>query len=73
MPKVTKHMSNQLVTVSYPVSEDVLDITQAEYNLILSLRADKVKAIKFLKDQYDLGLYQAKQAVDTILCTIVTN
>jgi len=69
MPKVTKHMSNQLVTVAYPVKEDVIDITHAEYALILNFREDKVKAIEFIREQYNLSLYNAKQVVDTILCT----
>jgi len=62
-------MSNQLITVSYPVKEDVIDITHAEYALILNLREDKIKVIEFIREQYNLSLYNAKQVVDTILCT----
>ena len=67
MPTVTKHTSNNLVTVSYPVREAVLDITHAEHDLILMFSHEKVKMIKFIRAQYNLGLYDAKQLVDTVI------
>ena len=69
MPTVTKHTSNNLVTVSYPVSEAVLDITHAEHDLILMFRHEKVKMIKFIRGQYNLGLYDAKQVIDTVIAS----
>lgn len=71
MPTVTKHTSNNLVTVAYQVRESVLDITHAEHALILaeSSSAHKVKMIKFIRGQYNLGLYDAKQVVDTVIET----
>lgn len=53
------------ITVSYPVREAQLEITQAEVDLIYKLD-NKVMTIKFIRDQYKLGLYEAKQIVDTI-------
>ena len=67
MPTVTKHTSNNLVTVSYPVREAVLDITHAEHALILMFSHEKVKMIKFIRSQYNLGFYVAKQVVDTVI------
>ena len=69
MPKVTKHLSNNLVTVSYPVREAVLDITKAEHDLIMMFSHEKVKMIKFIRWQYNLGLYDAKQVVDTVIAS----
>ena len=60
MPTVTKHTSKNLVTVSYPVREVQLELTIAEYELILLFRTEKVKMIKFIRGQYNLGLYDAK-------------
>ena len=53
------------VEVSYPVREAQHVITRAEYDVILS-HPNKVRAIKFVRDQHGLGLYEAKQIVDTI-------
>ena len=69
MPTVTKHTTNNLVTVSYPVREAVLDITHAEHALILMFSHEKVKMIKFIRAQYNLGLYDAKQLVDTVIAS----
>jgi ribosomal protein L7/L12 len=54
------------IEVSYPVREAKQTITGAEYDLIKSLTGEKVKCIKFIREQYTLGLYEAKQIVDTI-------
>ena len=67
MPNVTKHTTNNLVTVSYPVREAQLELTLAKYDLILMFRTEKVKMIKFIRSQYNLGLYDAKQVVDTVI------
>jgi len=69
MPTVTKYTSNNLVTVSYPVREAHLDITHAEHALILMFSHEKVKMIKFIRSQYNLGLYDAKQVVDTVIAS----
>ena len=81
MPQVTKHSSNNLVTVSYPVREAVLDITypvreavlditKAEHDLIVMFSQEKVEMIKFIRGQYNLGLYDAKQVVDTVIASV---
>jgi len=67
MPNVTKSQSNNFVSVSYPVREAVLEITHAEHDLILMFSHEKVKMIKFIRAQYNLGLYDAKQVVDTVI------
>jgi ribosomal protein L7/L12 len=54
------------VNVSYPVREQFVEITAAEYRLIKVTENNKVAAIKFICAQYKLGLYEAKQVVDTI-------
>ena len=69
MPKVTKSTSNNFVSVSYPVREAVLEITHAEHALILMFSHEKVKMIKFIRSQYNLGLYDAKQVVDTVIAS----
>ena len=68
MPKVTQLES--YVQVSYPVREAVLDITKAEHDLIVSFSQEKVKMIKFIRAQYNLGLYDAKQVVDTVIASM---
>lgn len=68
MPKVTQLES--CVEVSYPVREAVLDITHAEHALILMFSHEKVKMIKFIRSQYSLGLYDAKQLVDTVIASV---
>ena len=69
MPTVIKHTTNNLVTVSYPVREATIDITHAEHSLILDFSHEKVKMIKFIRAQYNLGLYDAKQVVDTVIAS----
>lgn len=69
MPTVIKHTTNNLVTVSYPVRDATLDITHAEHSLILDFSHEKVKMIKFIRSQYNLGLYDAKQVVDTVIAS----
>ena len=66
MPSVNRHYSENIVFVAYPVKEQEQKITTAEYHLIRSMDGRKVAAIKFVMEQYSLGLYEAKQIVDTI-------
>jgi len=56
-----------MVIVNYPARTVEQIITAAEYTLITSALKDrKVDAIKFIRMQYGVGLYEAKQIVDTI-------
>jgi len=64
MSRVSR-LSNGSIEVSYPVREVQLVITRAEHELVDSLD-NRVIAIKFIRAQYNLGLYEAKQVVDTI-------
>ena len=68
MPKVTK--LDSCIEVSYPVREATIEITHAEHALILMFSHEKVKMIKFIRAQYDLGLYDAKQVVDTVIASV---
>lgn len=66
MPRVTHYESTGRVVVQYPVREAEQAITRAEANLISTRTVSAVVAIKFIKDQYNLSLYEARQIVDTI-------
>ena len=67
MPSITRdHLATKMV-VSYPTREAQHVITDAEYRLIRNLEQNKVQAIKFIHEQYNLNLYEAKQIVDTVL------
>lgn len=65
MPSITRN-NNGLVTVSYATREAQQTVTSAEIGMILAPGVSKVTAIKFIREQYRLGLYEAKQVVDTI-------
>lgn len=65
MASITTLRDNH-VEVSYPMREARQTITKAEYDLVLSLSDNRIAAIKFIRDQYSLGLYEARQIVDTI-------
>ena len=54
------------VIVVYPVHVKEQIIKEAECNLIKDLHDRKVTAIKFVRSQYGLGLYEAKVVCDTI-------
>lgn len=71
MPNVTKSTTNNLVSVSYPVREVTLEITKAEHALILvdGSTSHKIKMIRFIRAQYNLGLYDAKKVVDTVIAS----
>lgn len=64
MPSVIKLENG--IKVFYVTKEQQLVITPAEHDMIEFLRDHKVRAIKFIRDQYNLGLYESKQIVDTI-------
>jgi ribosomal protein L7/L12 len=49
------------------------EITDAEYDLIASMTEQKVKAIKFIRGQYSLGLKEAKDICDAIWGSIYTD
>lgn len=53
------------VTVSYPAREQKHTVTNDEYEMVRS-HPNRVMAIKFIRTQYGLELYEAKQVVDTI-------
>lgn len=57
--------ANRKVEVSYPTRRAQQAITRAEYDMV-RVHPNVVLAIKFIRDQYGLGLYEAKQVVDTI-------
>lgn len=63
MPKV--YIKSDSVDVTYPMRETTQRITKAEHAFILAVE-NKVQSIKFIRDQYGLGLYEAKMVVDTI-------
>jgi len=56
---------NGLIEISYPTRESQLCITPAEFTLISTVELNTVTAIKFIRAQYNLGLFEAKQVVDT--------
>lgn len=64
MSRVSR-LPNGSIEVSYPVREAQLVITRAEHELVDGLD-NRVQAIKFIRAQYNLGLFEAKQVVDTI-------
>lgn len=66
MASVQRDIGTSQIIVSYPVKETMQAITKAEYQLIHNLDQNKVVAIKFIRTQYNLGLYEAKQIVDTV-------
>ena len=63
MPSIRADVNGKQYTISYPVREALQVITAAEAALITTI--DTVPAIKFIRDQYGLGLYESKQLVDT--------
>ena len=64
MPSIRADSTGKSYIVSYQVREAQQVITAAEATLITNLNA--VTAIKFIRDQYGLGLYDSKQLVDTV-------
>lgn len=61
LPTITR-LPDRKVEVRYPGAEYILEVTQAEYNMIPSLST--VQATKFIRDQHSGGLYKAKRCVD---------
>lgn len=67
MPSVQRiHDEKNTAIIHYPMREARIDITRAEYDLVHYMVNNKVGAIKFIRAQYNLGLYEAKNIVDTI-------
>lgn len=60
-PTITR-LSDRKVEVRYPGTEGVQEITCAEYNMLPALTT--VQATKFIREQYSLGLYEAKRCAD---------
>jgi len=58
------------VKVNYAVTYATQEVTQAEYDLVQGLYSQreplKVTAIKFIRQQYGIGLREAKEVCDTI-------
>ena len=54
--------------VRYAVKYEEFTVTEAEYNVVAELyrQTQKVVAIKFLRQQYGLGLKEAKDICDGI-------
>ena len=56
------------VTVTIQVTKS-FEIAKAERNLVLDLVNDKIKAIKFIRAQYDLPLIEAKRICGAVWST----
>ena len=63
-------MRHNKVNVSYVAKYATHEVTEAEYDLVYSLyhlqEPQKVHAIKFIRQQYGIGLKEAKDVCDTI-------
>ena len=60
--KTVTHLFDRRVEVRYSGEEATQEITVAEYNMLPHLTT--VQATKFIKDQYSLGLCEAKRCAD---------
>lgn len=60
-------MNNRNI-VKYAITYAVIEVTDAEYDLVhfLYYKNMKVTAIKFIRNQYRLGLKEAKEVCDVI-------
>lgn len=56
------------ITVKYAAVYKEQQVTPAEFDLVYSLygMAEKIKAIKFIRQQYQLSLKEAKDVCDAI-------
>ncbi len=74
MPHVQQDPHTMEVRVSYVTKEVQQRVTKAEYEAICFMTANGgvIHAIKFVRSQYNLGLFEAKQVVDTIRNTPIT-
>ena len=63
-------MSHNKIQVRYAVQYATQEVTHAEYELVHALyhlrEPLKVQAIKFIRQQYNIGLKEAKDACDAI-------
>jgi hypothetical protein len=64
-PHVTLSGLSDKVRVSYEPIRKVVELTRAEYDLIADTSLALPRAVKFIKAQYGLCLYDAKSVVDT--------
>lgn len=55
-------LPDRKVEVQYAGEESSQELTYAEYNILPNLTT--IQATKFIKDQYSLGLYEAKRCAD---------
>ncbi len=62
-PTITR-LVDRKVEVRHAGAEYSMEVTYAEYNLFPSLST--VQGTKFIRDQYSLGLYEAKRCCDAI-------
>lgn len=64
-----------MINVQYRVKYDEQTVTQAEYDLVKALfnKSMKVEAIKFIRNQYNLGLLEAKLVCEAIANPIEEN
>ena len=58
------------VKIKYAVTYATQEVTTAEFDLVHALynqyNPDKVRAVKFIRGQYGLGLRESKEVCDTI-------
>lgn len=63
-------MSYNKVNVRYAVQYSMQEVTTAEYDLVYAMyhfrEPQKVQAIKFIRQQYGIGLKEAKDVCDAI-------
>ena len=63
-------MSHNKIQVRYAVQYATQEVTQAEYDLVYAMfhfrEPQKVQAIKFIRQQYGIGLKEAKVVCDAI-------
>ena len=63
-------MSHNKIQVRYAVQYATQEVTQAEYGLVHALyhlrEPQKVQAIKFIRQQYGIGVKEAKDVCDAI-------
>ena len=64
MPSVRQY--DNKVQIRFPVAEEEVSITVAEYNLIKTT-FQRVHSVKFLREQYGLDLKTAVRLFDTII------
>ena len=65
------------VQVQYAVKYETQNVTEAEYDLVYALynlrEPNRVQAVKFIRQQYGLGLKEAKDVCDAIAAQVRDN